>query len=532
VIHLILHRGKPDERSFVVKPEGATIGRTKENDVWVLHSSLSRQHARVERAGAGGGVVVVDLGSKNGTFVNGERVQRREVASGDTVRCGDVSLLLVDDAAVPAGPAPTTIFPSDGDLTRLPLEGLIAPRGSGHKTSLRLARVESATRAQDKLEILLKVSQLLSSPREIDALLREILDLVMLIMDVDRAAVLMIDEKGELLPRVVKSAAGALPERFYSEHIVRFVQQRGVAALFADAQLDSRLGQARSIIAQSICSSMCAPLRPRDELLGVLYVDNLSTPDRFSAEDLEFLGAFASQAAVAIDNANLFRRLEEEAVLRSTLTRFFSPATVAKLATSKGGALDVVEAEVSALFSDISGFTSMSERMRPRDVIDMLNVYFPPMADIVFKNGGTLEKYIGDALMAVWGAPFVGVDDADHAVQAAVEMQQVLAAVNEASQGRWQGPLEIHIGVNTGMVAAGNIGSGSYLQYATLGDATNLASRVCGVAKPGEILISESTRLRLSGARWRLEALAPVHVKGRQEPMLLHRVRWEARGPQ
>jgi adenylate cyclase len=539
MIELVVGPGRADERRFSVKPDGGgagvTIGRTKENDVWVLHGSLSRQHARLEWAG--GKLFVVDLGSKNGTYVNGERIQRREVSPGDTVRCGDVSLVLVDDArraagAVPLGatPSPTSIFHSDRDVTRLPIEGLIAPQGGSlHKTSLRLPTVEPVSRAQGKLEILLKVSQLLSSPRDVDSLLREVLDLIFLIMDIDRAAVLMVDgASGELVPRVVKSSRpGPVPDRFYSAHIVEFVKERGVAALFADAQLDPRLGQARSIISQSIFSSMCAPLKPRDKLLGVLYVDNLSAPDRFTPEDLEFLGAFASQAAVAIDNADLYRRLEEEAVLRSRLTRFFSPATAAKLAATKGGALDVVETEVTALFSDISGFTSMSARMRPRQVIDMLNDYFPPMADIVFKRGGTLEKYIGDALMAVWGAPFAGADDADRAVLAAAEMQQTLATLNVARSGRGLEPIRIHVGINTGIVAAGNIGSERYLQYATLGDATNVASRVCDAAPAGEILVSESTRQRLTSAHFPLETLGPVPLKGRDEPLVLHRLRWD-----
>jgi adenylate cyclase len=527
MIHLVQNQGRHDERRFVVRPEGCTIGRTKENDVWILHKSLSREHARIELTGAG--LVLIDLESKNGTFVNGERVKRRELVSGDIVRCGDLALVLVDDAARPPPRVePTTVCEGTADPSRVPIERLLAQPGPDLKTSLRVGEAEPANRARDKLEILLKVSQLLSSPREIDALLREVLDLVMLIMDIDRAAVLMQDDaSGELVPRVVKAKGGTSPGRFYSEHIVRFVQERGVAALFADAQLDARLGGARSIVSQSICSSMCAPLKPRDRLLGVLYVDNLSTPDRFSAEDLEFLGAFASQAAIAIENSSLFRRLEEEAVLRSTLTRFFSPATVAKLAASKGGALDVVETEVTALFSDISGYTEMAAEMRPRDVIDMLNDYFPPMADVVFEHGGTLEKYIGDALLAVWGAPFAGEHDADHAVLAAVEMQKRLATLNEVRVQRGLLPIHIHVGVNTGIVAAGNIGSERYLQYATLGDATNVASRVCGVAEPGQIVISESTRERMRGNRWTLEALGPVALKGKEAPLRLYRVRWD-----
>ncbi len=526
---LVLNQGRADERSFVVKAPATTIGRTKENDAWVLHTSLSRHHARIEEKE--GRLVVVDLGSKNGTFVNGARVERRALSPGDTIRCGDATFLFVDDAVPAAGAAPTTIFSVETDTSHASLQELLAERGAPHRTSLRLGAEDSAARAHDKLEVLLKVSQLLSSPKEIDALLSEVLDLVLLIMDVDRAALLLRDPgTGQLAPRVAKSAAGTPPGRFYSENIVRYVEERGVAALFADAKLDPRMAEVASILSQSICSSMCAPIKPRDRLLGVLYVDNLSVADRFSAEDLEFLGAFASQAGVAIENSMLQRRLEEEAVLRSRLTRFFPPATVARLVETHGGGLEVVETRVTALFSDISGFTSMSARMRPREVADLLNAYFPRMADIVFSHGGTLEKYIGDALLAVWGAPFQSSDDADRALAAAVAMQRAMRGLNEELSARGKAPLSIHVGLNTGTVAAGNIGSERYLQYATLGDATNVASRVCGVAQAGEIVLAESTRLALqAGERVPLEPLGPVDLRGKAEPVGLYRVRWEER---
>src|SRR5215472_3899683 len=508
MLRLVANPGKPDERSTLLEEGVTTIGRTQENAVHVLHKSLSRQHARIEVEGGPAGlgappvqkVTVTDLDSKNGTFVNEVRVHRREVAAGDRIRCGDIVFDLIDDAAPPRKEvvAPS-IIASGRDLVQGTVDDL-----------------------RDKLEVLLKVGQLLSAPRPIDALLDEALDLVLRTMDVDRAAVLMVDAaSGELVPRVRKAARGAVPERFYSEHIVRWVQAHGIAAVFADARADSRLAEAASILSQSICSSMCAPLRSKDGLLGVLYVDNLAAPDRFSSEDLEFLAAFAGQLSVAIDNSLLYKRLEDEAVLRSTLMRFFPPATMRKIAASRGGALEVIETEVTALFSDISEFTSMSSRMRPREVVDMLNAYFPRMADIVFRRGGTLEKYIGDALMAVWGAPFQDPDDADHAVEAAVDMQKELSVLDAGWVASGRVPLRIHVGINTGIVAAGNIGSEQYLQYATVGDATNVASRACSAAGPGKIVITENTRARLRRP-WRLDALPPMIAKGKAEPLVLH----------
>jgi adenylate cyclase len=156
----------------------------------------------------------------------------------------------------------------------------------------------------------------------------------------------------------------------------------------------------------------------------------------------------------------------------------------------------------------------------------MLNEYFPLMADAVFRHGGTLEKYIGDALMAVWGAPFATPDDVDRAMAAAVDMQREVEVLSARRASDGHPPIRIHIGMNTGPVAAGNIGSDRYLQYATIGDATNVASRACGAAGPGQIAITEATRTRLRASSWPTMPMAPVTVKGKSEPLRLHSVVW------
>jgi adenylate cyclase len=422
---------------------------------------------------------------------------------------------------------PSLIAYSRRNLASVTIEDLLVDAGPVSTLgSLRLRSSDGATRARDRLDVLLKVAQLLGKPSELDVLLGAAVDLVLRIMDVDRAAVLLVDEAtGQLVPRVTRAARGASPGRFFSAHIVEWVRSHRAAALFADAASEAPADALASIVAQSICSSICAPLQVSDRLLGVLYVDNQSTPDRFTPEDLDFLSAFGGQVAVAIENSSLWSRVEREAALRSTLTRFFPPSTIQRISQDGGASLGVIETEVTALFADISGFTAMSSTMSPRSIVDMLNDYFPPMADAVFRHGGTLEKYIGDALMAVWGAPFATPDDVEHAVQAAVEMQCEVERLNLRRAADRHPPLRIHIGLNTGTVAAGNIGSDRYLQYATIGDATNVAARTCAVAGPGQILLTDATRARLRG-RWSVSPLPAVQVKGKEEPLLVHAVDW------
>ncbi len=527
-MRLIMNPGTPSEQSFELPEGSTTIGRTEESTICVLHKSLSRRHARLERAGER--ILLVDLSSKNGTFVDEVRIERHELSVGMSFRCGEVTFKLSEGAsAEPPALEPTQVQALHTRFSAGPMDTLVRRRTDSQGGSvLKVRGSGSGDRAQDKLQVLLKVSQLLSSPGPIESLLERILQLVFQILEVDRAAVLLVDPaSGQLRSRVAQTASGEQPTGpFYSQHIVDYVRTHSVAALFADAQVDPRLGTADSVMLQSIRASLCAPLKPRDQVLGVLYVDNVSLANRFTQEDLVFLTAFANPAAIALENSLLSQRLAEEAVLRNTYQRFFPPATLEKLKQSRGGALEVIETEVTILFSDITGFTSLSSNLEPRQVVDLLNAYFPVMAEIVFRHEGTLEKYIGDALMAVWGAPFSHPDDAERAVRAAVEMQRALEVLNARWRSQGAPELSIHVGLNTGRVAAGNIGSEQYLQYATIGDATNVASRVCGLAEAGEIVLHQHTVEKLRERPWPLHALPPAPVKGKNEPLQVYRLDW------
>lgn len=524
---LVFKPGQPDERTFDLREGLNTIGRLSTSDVFVLDSSLSRQHASVTVDN--GRVFLADLQSKNGTFFQGAQIKTQELRGGDFFLCGDLLFKLQPGQASDSTThiAPTRIY-NFVDENRM--EDLLSSGSAESSSALKMRPRDSMERTRDKLQILLRVSETLSSPGGLDETLHRVLELVFLILDVDRAAILLEDpDTGELKPRVVRSREGVTtPGRVYSEHIVNYVREHGVAALFANTLVDPRLdlGSADSIMNQSICAAVCAPLKAKDKRLGVLYVDNLHVPNRFSEEDLEFVSSFANQASIAIDNALLYQRLEKEAVLRNNYQRFFPPTTLRRLDESREATLGVLETEVTILFADIVDFTGLSSRLRPKEVVDVLNEYFPMMSEIVFRYEGTLEKYIGDALMAVWGAPFKHPLDADRAVRAAVEMQQQLAEMNARWRAQGRVELRIHIGLNSGPVAAGNIGSERYLQYATIGDATNVASRVCGVAHAGQILLTDSTRTLLQERRWPLRPLPPTQVKGKLEHLELHEVLW------
>jgi adenylate cyclase len=531
VARLILDPGRPTARTYRLQPGTMLLGRSPENHICVLHESVSRRHAQLDLGP--GSARLIDLHSTRGTYVNGVRVLDTLLQGGEEIHLGEVHFQFTLDSegevraplsttlqSAADGPRPTLARAIDTSFARATIAELQLAQPPGQDPR--------RPGAEQRLRMLLQVSQILSGPEPIDALLHKILDLVFSILDVSRAVILLIDDDtGELVPRVSRTRAGP-GEVDFSRSIVQHVRDHNVAALFADAGNDARVNHGQSIMLQSIRAAMGAPLRAKDRVLGVLYLDNTVsnyTEPPYTEADLDFVAAFAAQAAIALENAALYRKIERDAVLRSHYERFFPPTTIKKISASTGG-LETIEAEVTALFCDITGFTTLSSGLRPREVVALLNEYFALLAGVVFRHEGTLEKYIGDALLAVWGAPFPHPDDVERAVRAAVDMQRGLGPFNEARRAQGKAPIEIHVGLNTGLVAAGNIGSPDYLQYATVGDATNVASRVCSAAAPGEVLITDRTRELLPAGAFRLEALDPVMVKGKSESLQLFRVLW------
>jgi class 3 adenylate cyclase len=219
------------------------------------------------------------------------------------------------------------------------------------------------------------------------------------------------------------------------------------------------------------------------------------------------------------------RTMSDESVSNERLSRFFSPELASAIACEPEIALRSAACRVTVLFSDISGFTAMASRMSPEEVVGLLNAYFPRMVEIVFRHGGTLEKFVGDALLAVWGAPVESHDDVDRAVGAASEMQEAVARFNVEQQAAGRPPIGIHVGIASGPAAAGYIGTDRYLQYAVIGDTTNVAARICSAAGSGEVLVSDETRRAHSGRGVVFDDVPAIAAKGKEGPVTVHRVR-------
>jgi adenylate cyclase len=275
---------------------------------------------------------------------------------------------------------------------------------------------------------------------------------------------------------------------------------------------------------EGIRSSMAVPIMRYGELLGMMYLDSKVATGSFTERDLQIFSAIAGQTATFLTNIQMAKKLEQEAITREKFSRLLSPNLVdqllsGRLAVEKGGK----KTDATVLFADIRGFTPLTETTPPQKVVDLLNDYFERMVELIFKNEGTLDKFIGDEIMVIWGAP---VEQSQHAVQAVItawEMQKELEAMNREREAAGLFAIKVGIGICSGEVIAGYMGSTKKMEYTVIGDTVNVASRLCDLAGPMEIIIAEST-FRLVRNQVVTEPLKPVQVKGKREPMKTYKV--------
>jgi adenylate cyclase len=325
------------------------------------------------------------------------------------------------------------------------------------------------------------------------------------------------------VPKFARDKKGSDTSRAVPQSIARTALKDKVAILSDNAGEDTRFG-GQSILMQQIRSAVCVPLiASEDKPLGILYVDNVTATHRFSDEDFEFCIAFAGIAAVAIENSQFAQRIQRELLTRSNFERFFTPQLAKRIAESAESIkLGGDKRPVAVLFTDIRGFTAMAESMRPDAMASLLTEYLTGMVDCVFRYEGTLDKFIGDSVMAQWGAPIGSATDADKAMSAAIEMMAALEKLNEHWKAEGKPTLRHGIGLNFGEAFAGNIGSERRLEFTVIGDTVNTAARLCAAAED-EILLSDDFRKMLT-APPTLEECPPMEFKNKSQPVKVFRV--------
>ncbi|MEO6417931.1 MAG: adenylate/guanylate cyclase domain-containing protein, partial [Polyangiaceae bacterium] len=370
----------------------------------------------------------------------------------------------------------------------------------------------------ERLRITWELTRDIGLERDLDKLLEKILLALFKFVNADRGVILLREPDGQLLPRAARRRDGTDAPIQVSSTILNHVVNEKKSVITHDASMDFAASKGKSMILNRISSAIVVPLLHEKDVLGALWLDSESLA-QFQQKDLEVITSVGNQAALFIENTLLGKKIEQEIVTRERFSRLLSPNVAAqvisgKLEIKKGGQL---VQECTVFNSDIRGFTRMSEGTTAELMVDMLNDYFEEMVAAIFKYEGTLDKFMGDGIMALWGAPAPHPDDVIRCVQSALDQMECLGVFNRRRMELGLAPLGIGMGIHTGPLVAGYVGSSKALSYTVIGDTANTSARLCGVATAGQIIVSESTLGRLGG-RFEYEELAPATLKGKEKP--------------
>ncbi|MFM6153432.1 MAG: adenylate/guanylate cyclase domain-containing protein [Sphaerospermopsis kisseleviana] len=502
---LILQQEGTAETTVLVDQDIFTIGRLPECNLLLPYGGISRNHARIVKTGESVWTIE-DLGSKNGTQVNEYLItQSQELSHDDVISLGNIKLVVkfttADDdqyrqsfSTLGNNYQQRTIC---RDVEQLQYQWIHANGIDGNSNN----KDQTIARLKD----LVNIAKNLCAAASIEEIFSQVQEVVFRYLDsIDRLALLVnLHDSGQL--ELINSATREVAEKetlardsnWISRTICQKVFAEKIAIQSADTQSDERFSSEQSILFKGIRSAMAVPLWDEDNVIGVLYADASFSPSHWESEgeeELSFFSALANIVASSVQRSLLVDKLKQEEVIRHRLERYHSPAVVQQLLSvggSSDGRLAPAENEISILFADLVGFTAISERLKPREIAELLNNLFEEMLKEVFLYGGTLDKYIGDCIMAFFGAPDPDPGHADRAVASAKGMLTRLQQLNE--NHFWQEPLQLRIAINSGKAVVGDVGSSQRVDYTALGATINLASRMEAICAPGECVISEVT---------------------------------------
>jgi adenylate cyclase len=511
---------RPDGRHLeFTLDKTCTVGRHPDNTVQLDDREVSKEHAVIELWE--GSYRLRDLKSSNGTFVNGRRVPELRLRNGDEIRLGTTRLVFwlgIGQPAVHRATGFTVAQQGPGAAASVvaSVRGVEAPH---FKPEAAIRDVDLLRSDYEKLRAAMEFQRQVGAETELSMILEKTLAASFEMLRADNGAILLKGPDGALHIEAVRRRN---PEQqsedvVVSETLLDRVMTKREGLLTADAIMDARFQSSKSILAQGIRSAMAVPLISKGEVRGVLFLDTRERTGAFTDKDLGVLSAIGAQAAAALESAELRWRLQAEERKRTNLARFLPPVLVEQVARGELELRDAGELrQVTVLFSDIRGFTSLAELSEPQEVVRMLKEYFELMADVVFQHRGIVDKFIGDSVMALWGAPEPLEDGPERACRAALEMQVKLEEFNARRQREMRLPIAVGVGINTGLAVVGLMGSSRRPEYTAIGDTVNVASRLCGLAGAGEILVSAETA-RGAGETVTTRSLPAAQVKGRAQ---------------
>ena len=387
------------------------------------------------------------------------------------------------------------------------------------------------------LKALLDVSSNINIKRQLGSVLKTIARAVRRAFNADRVSIMLINSSGQAIKTIAVDGRAAEKTKDalvpLGEGVAGWVVANG-EPLLLQGQVDPGAFPGFRIGQREVSSAMCVPLKIGKRCLGVLNVNLIGRRLGFTDNDLQLISVFANNVASAISNALLLRRREEQLRLKTVVERLHSPRVVHELIqktsylTDPGSLRD--KQTISTLFADIRGFSELTAELAPEQMMTFLDAFYERMARAVADNDGVLDKFMGDEVMVFFGAPEPLENVSRSALETALEMMNFFAAIRDRfsrQEPRFKS-VGLGIGINTGMVVVGIVGSRRRAEYTVIGDAVNLARRLCSHALPGEILVGQTTREQIE-SEINCEFVGDVQFKGVATLKPVFRVEWEAR---
>ena len=363
----------------------------------------------------------------------------------------------------------------------------------------------------------------LSSSLDLDVVLRKVMDRVITLMKAARGFIVLVDPDTNQMS--VQMSAGEADEEkarqfLGSKTVIERVVRSGDAVVSTDASLDDRFKGQQSVIMQNLRSIIAVPLVTKGKVIGAVYVDNPFRAAIFEEEDKEFLQAIADLAAIAIDNARQYERSE---FLRQVFEAHVNKQVTDYVLTRSGTTLTFIQGErreVTMLNSDIAGFSTLSQSMDAEELVAFLNDYFQRMIRVVLEHGGNIDKFQGDGMLVVFGAPNPMADHAERALNAATEMVREVERFNRDLVASGRGAISVGMGLDTGEVVAGHVGSDDRMEFTLIGVPVNNSAYLSKV-RPAKVLMSETTRARVP-ADFSVAEYEPMVLKGARKPQPIY----------
>lgn len=504
----------------VVPIHGAMdAGRSPECAVEVPDPNVSRRHFRLHFDGVN--LHLTDLKSSNGTFLNNERTDAAQIGHGDQIRVGETRMRVQRRAA-------------RRERSAKPSSSIFSFREAGGdvSSSLSMSMLQPPGEEQDvdqlaqRLRVIMWVAEQLASIARFDELYGPILETLFEVFpQAERAFLMLGDEYENLHPAAMRRRDGrAAEDEAVSSSLCREALRKKELIVYTEGS-DTDFDQGMSLLQLNIRSAMVVPLMVKEEVLGLLVVDTSDRNRSFTESDMALAAAVCRQVAVALKNVLLLEQVESETKTRNNLMRFLPRPVVDQVVQ---GELDLglggTTCRGTIFFADVVGFSSLAERQEPQDVVAMMNAFFDRMVPCIEAEGGAIDKFMGDCVMALWGIPFDQGDSAWRAAVAGLVMQNTLAGLNSLRDRERSPTLAMGVGFESGSVVAGNVGSEDQLSYTVLGDTVNTASRIQATACAHQVLCGEvawgECRKHVYGVR-----MPAVAMRNKSEPVTVYSVR-------